>query len=159
MSDAKVRPIPGFDGYFAGDDGNIYRQYAGFLNRDSPKPYAHIQIGKKLHVHPIAWFVARAWVDGYDESRKMRAEHLDGNYLNASPDNLVWVDASAKDPRDLERRSRARVRELMAADPDDPRHGTFTGYRYGCKCERCAAMGPVVNRKNQIKKTLREMSR
>ena len=25
----------------------------------------------------------------------------------------------------------------LEADPDDPRHGTYTGYCYGCRCDRC----------------------
>jgi hypothetical protein len=25
----------------------------------------------------------------------------------------------------------------LAQDPDDPRHGTSTGYTYGCRCEPC----------------------
>ena len=34
-----------------------------------------------------------------------------------------------------------RVRKLSAlrADPESPMHGTMTGYRYGCRCERCRA--------------------
>ncbi len=34
-----------------------------------------------------------------------------------------------------------RVRRLaeLRADPAHPMHGTMTGYRYGCRCERCRA--------------------
>lgn len=30
-----------------------------------------------------------------------------------------------------------RALARMRADPDDPHHGTPTGYNYGCRCERC----------------------
>lgn len=31
----------------------------------------------------------------------------------------------------------ARQREALRRNPDDPRHGTRTGYTYGCKCAAC----------------------
>ena len=36
---------------------------------------------------------------------------------------------------------RCRLRRLSAlgADPAHPMHGTATGYRYGCRCDRCRA--------------------
>ena len=33
---------------------------------------------------------------------------------------------------------RAALAELRA-DPSDRRHGTATGYNYGCRCDRCRA--------------------
>lgn len=33
---------------------------------------------------------------------------------------------------------RAKYLAEMQANPDDHRHGTLTGYSYGCKCVRCA---------------------
>ena len=39
--------------------------------------------------------------------------------------------------RRLWRRCKDRALAEMEADPRDPRHGTLTGYNYGCRCERC----------------------
>lgn len=36
-------------------------------------------------------------------------------------------------------RRRNRYLEEMEENPEDPRHGTLTGYAYGCRCERCVA--------------------
>ena len=38
-----------------------------------------------------------------------------------------------------EHECRARRLAELRADPGHPMHGTMTGYRYGCRCERCRA--------------------
>lgn len=30
---------------------------------------------------------------------------------------------------------------MLQADPDDPMHGTYSGYSVGCRCERCLEAG------------------
>lgn len=47
----------------------------------------------------------------------------------------------------------------MLADPYDARHGTTTGYQYGCRCERCLEAKRLwkrdyYERKSRPKKTL-----
>ena len=34
---------------------------------------------------------------------------------------------------------RAMALAAMAADPGHPWHGTYAGYTYGCRCEKCRA--------------------
>ena len=35
------------------------------------------------------------------------------------------------------REDKERRAAEMQADPEDSRHGTYTGYCYGCRCDRC----------------------
>lgn len=159
MADVRIRPIPGFPGYFAGDDGCMYRQFKGHVNTDSPRMFAVIRQDGKNHRHPLAWFVARAWVDGYDPdpAKKMLPAHRNGDFLDCRPENLEWVDVAGKPRFEVEKRHRAKMRRQLAEDPQDRRHGTRAGYRYGCRCPRCSVMGKVINRENQLKKMLREL--
>lgn len=51
-----------------------------------------------------------------------------------------WARMSKKRKRAvMERRKATRAANLerMQSDPADPRHGTATGYGYGCRCYRC----------------------
>ena len=37
--------------------------------------------------------------------------------------------------------SKERCLKQMQEDPTDKRHGTATGYNYGCRCEKCLMVG------------------
>lgn len=54
---------------------------------------------------------------------------------------------------------RERTKELvkkrlaeMQANPEDPRHGTKTGYAYGCRCERCVQAHSAYQRKIYLRR-------
>ena len=38
--------------------------------------------------------------------------------------------------KELEKKRYARYKEEMR-DPNHPKHGTVTGYSYGCRCDKC----------------------
>lgn len=151
----EIRPVPGYDGYYAGSDGMIYRKLKPHvLPSGKFRDVTVSRDGRSVH-RPLAWFVARAWVEGYEFGRGMHARFLNGDTLDTRPCNLRWAT-----PKELEKERNDRynesVRRRLAADPDDPRHGTLTGYTRGCRCDRCRPMGKVAYRRNQVRKTMRE---
>ena len=155
--DVSIRPVPGFPGYYAGDDGRLYRNMPGHVNPDSPKLYASVYDESHRTVsRPLGWFVALAWVGGFDGERRMKAEHLNGDWLDTRPRNLAWREAK-RPVAEISRESRKRALAQLKGNADDPRHGTRTGYRYGCRCARCRAMAPVIHQSNQLKRAIREL--
>lgn len=67
-------------------------------------------------------------------------------------------EESGADARAVAKR-RERANELikkrlaeMQANPEDPRHGTKTGYAYGCRCERCVQAHSAYQRKIYLRR-------
>lgn len=64
--------------------------------------------------------------------------------VKAKSDYTAHVRESMTD-EDRERKRQQRRsgilkhREELLRNPDDPRHGSKTGYDYGCRCDRCKA--------------------
>jgi hypothetical protein len=66
--------------------------------------------------------------------------------------------------REWTRTSNARALAAMQANPDDTRHGTLTGYGYGCRCDACGPVGRAyhaadrgMNRRKRFAANLAEM--
>lgn len=90
-----MKKIPGFDGYFAGNDGFIYsfksglsKKLAVYNNKNHPYLMVSLQrngksIGKKVHTLILNAFSG-------PKPDRYEARHLDGNCLNNKPDNLKW---------------------------------------------------------------------
>ena len=49
--------------------------------------------------------------------------------------------------------------DAFKANPDDKRHGTRTGYMYGCKCERCLEAGRTYAREAYRRKCERQLEK
>ena len=147
----EIRPIPGFPGYYAGDDGRMYRILKANHGKGTQRLYVNVKVDGEQRRHPLSWYIACAFVPGCAPG--MRARHIDGDPLNSKPDNLEWVPIGGWD----DKRWRAAKKAELEADPDDGRHGTLTGYRYGCRCERCRKMAKVQSQIAMAYKRLREV--
>ena len=91
MAIRNEKPIPGFDGYFAADDGTITKPCGkntrGSLNRSTG--YYQLQIEyMKYTVHRL---VASAWVKNPRPDLYTMCDHIDENGWNNRPQNLRWV--------------------------------------------------------------------
>lgn len=108
MTLPELRPIPGFPGYLAGDDGHVYSTKWHRTHRLCPAPNAkgypqlHLRTAsgtyKTLRVHR---FVALAFLPPRPTPQhEMR--HIDGDRLNNRPSNLAW-GTQAENRADMER--------------------------------------------------------
>lgn len=90
-----MKEIPGYNGYYAEEDGFIYSSKSGSLIKLSHRvarkhPYlvVHLYINgrtKEVKVHSLVLYAfSGPRPDGYE------ARHLDGDCLNNKPSNLKW---------------------------------------------------------------------
>ena len=96
---SEVRPVPGFDGYFAGDDGTIYSTRRSHEMRPlKPVPgggangdYLYVCLGRgnRRGVHQV---VAMTFLDRpvVGNGSKLLVRHRDNNPHNNSVANLRW---------------------------------------------------------------------
>lgn len=104
----KIKPIPGFEGYFAGANGSIWSFLSRFGGRGkkswkqlkgTPTDSGYLSIGLresdqrhhrgKVRVRPIHYWVLLAFV-GPKPMRGMIGRHLDDNRQNNKISNLKW---------------------------------------------------------------------
>lgn len=103
----EFKAIPGYNGYYASKDGQIYSDYVKRTIKIQKNPgvvpyYVISVVNNKKHcslmVHKA---VALAWVDipknyslnevvGNFMSKKLVVDHIDGNKANNNADNLRW---------------------------------------------------------------------
>ncbi len=102
----KSLPIPLYDGYFAGEDGRIYKKNKKFFKQLSEflQPYAkylcvylYNSKGDKvgIQVHKL---IASAFFDA--DIKKVNIIHKDKNLFNNSPDNLIVSELLEQDSPD-----------------------------------------------------------
>lgn len=103
-----LRPIPGFKGYFAGEDGNIYcnlpigkQSGIGSTRKlkcgvQSSGKYFHVSVknddGKRTSKRVHRLVCLAFW--GIPNNEKDTVSHLDGNWRNNKPHNLRWESIS-----------------------------------------------------------------
>ena len=68
------------------------------------------------------------------------------------------TDTERRAARIYRLRCRAKALEQLLSDPGDRRHGTVTGYRYGCRCDRCRAARVADQRRYRARKRREEMA-
>ncbi|MGV0581927.1 hypothetical protein ABQE57_24775 [Mycolicibacterium elephantis] len=75
---------------------------------------------------------------------------LIGRVLADTEEHAEWL-ASPERARESQRRQQRaeRRKSELDANPDDPGHGTLTGYHCGCKCQRCKAANAAQSRRDR----------
>ncbi|POX86075.1 hypothetical protein C3477_23265 [Mycobacterium kansasii] len=75
---------------------------------------------------------------------------LIGRILADTGEYADWLASPERAEQNAARKRRADRRKRELDDnPDDPRHGTLTGYQCGCKCDRCKAANAEQSRRDR----------
>ncbi len=97
-----MRPIPGFDGYFADSNGCIYSAWRAPGVRSTPKRMTlflsrrgYLRVGVRSGSRRFTMSVHHLVAMAFDRDRRgdEQMRHLDGNKLNNCPANLRWGSA------------------------------------------------------------------
>lgn len=70
-------------------------------------------------------------------SRAMRTRQPGCGRALADIEDSVRIERNRAKAAAAGRRCRERILKQMQEDPGHEKHGTATGYTYGCRCERC----------------------
>lgn len=119
------------------------------------KEHAHMSVTRDSGSHTsttVAKAMAETWLQ--PKPPESRIVHLDGDKTNNAAANLAWkaFDTQA----DMRRRWERKTLKEME-DPGHPKHGTVTGYKAGCRCERCTRASRIANAAYDVNKTLKQM--
>lgn len=83
-----IKPIPGIDGYYATDDGKIFKEIKGRITNGGYLS-AHLFNGKDYKIHRL---IAQTFIP--NPSNLPQVNHLDGDKLNNDVNNLEWTSPS-----------------------------------------------------------------
>ncbi len=101
MKDTTIKPIPGFDGYFAGSDGQIYSPLKGCMNTKGKYFQVSVRCSetKLFLIRGVHRLICMAFygLPKPDDT----ASHQDGNSFNNHPDNLRWESMSKNHRRKI----------------------------------------------------------
>ena len=85
-----ARPVPGFDGYYATEDGRVFSilELKRFLHNDGY--YRITTFAHKLRARPGVHTLVALAFNGPPPPGKRLVRHLDGDRSNNRPENLAW---------------------------------------------------------------------
>jgi hypothetical protein len=111
-----VRPIPSAPGYFACEEGFIWRRGTKRISRSN----GHGYLSLKLSVQNVQWdaYVHRLVCEAYHGPcpEGLQCRHLDGNRQNNRPENLRWSDKATNEAD----------KQIHGTAPKGEKHGAST---------------------------------
>ena len=89
-----LKPISGFPGYFAGDDGFIRRNdltMRGLWCEENPHKHVALHRNGDIHQKYVHRLIAKAFVNNPRPDIFRKVDHIDQNEHNNHPSNLRWL--------------------------------------------------------------------
>ena len=151
---ASARKVPGFLVWMS-EDGQPWSRY-GRLSVWTRGRAAYVNApreGGGRRLCSVAGLMQATWMP--PKPAGAHRVHLDGDSMNNSASNLGWAQRQAA--RAYKEKCAAKHLAAMRADKDHPKHGTRTGYLYGCRCKRCRAASRLSYRMMETRNLLRAM--